>query len=85
LLAERAGRPILPLGVGSRPARRLRSWDRFLVPPPFARLRIELGEPIPPGEGETADAAAIRGRGTRVEAALRAIQERAEDAVEPPR
>jgi lysophospholipid acyltransferase (LPLAT)-like uncharacterized protein len=25
---------------------RLRSWDRLMVPLPFARVRIEFGEPL---------------------------------------
>lgn len=37
---------ILPVHAEARPAWRARSWDRFLVPPPFARVRLAYGEPF---------------------------------------
>ncbi|MBK8230395.1 MAG: lysophospholipid acyltransferase family protein [Candidatus Eisenbacteria bacterium] len=46
LVAQRAGVPIVPLASGARARKRLRSWDRFLVPLPFARVRIFVGAPI---------------------------------------
>jgi lysophospholipid acyltransferase (LPLAT)-like uncharacterized protein len=33
----------VPLGFAARPARRLGSWDRFLVPLPFARAAVVFG------------------------------------------
>lgn len=42
-LAALTGAPVVPLAVGARPARRLRSWDRFLVPLPFARCALVFG------------------------------------------
>jgi lysophospholipid acyltransferase (LPLAT)-like uncharacterized protein len=44
-LAALTGAPVVPLGVGAHPARRLRSWDRFLVPLPFARCALTFGPP----------------------------------------
>jgi len=38
--------PILPLAFGASPAITLRSWDRFLVPLPFARVVFVWGAPI---------------------------------------
>ncbi len=46
LLAARTGLPLVPLSCGARPCRRLRSWDRFQLPWPFARLRIVVGPPL---------------------------------------
>jgi lysophospholipid acyltransferase (LPLAT)-like uncharacterized protein len=43
--AQRSGRPILPVGVSVDRAWRLRSWDRFMIPKPFARVTIAYGEP----------------------------------------
>lgn len=40
-----AGVPIVPVAVAARPALRLRSWDGFLVPSPWARVRIAYGDP----------------------------------------
>ena len=49
-LAELTGLPILP-AVAHGPGLRLRTWDRFLLPPPFARCTMLFGEPmvVPPG------------------------------------
>ena len=42
-LAAATGAPIVPLGVAASPARRLGSWDRFIVPMPFARCGVAFG------------------------------------------
>ena len=46
-LASRTGFPIVPVAAAARPAWRLRSWDGFRVPKPFARVRVAYGTPIP--------------------------------------
>jgi len=46
LLAERAGCPILPLGVACHPAWRLGSWDSHMIPKPFSKAVLVFGEPI---------------------------------------
>ena len=43
--AHRANAFILPVGVAVDRAWRLRSWDRFMIPKPFARLTIAYGPP----------------------------------------
>jgi hypothetical protein len=45
-LASRTGLPVLPVGAAARSEWRLRSWDGFRVPRPFARLIIAYGAPI---------------------------------------
>jgi lysophospholipid acyltransferase (LPLAT)-like uncharacterized protein len=51
LIAQRAGIPILPIMAAAAPCKRLASWDRFMIPHPFARVVIHIGEPILiPGE-----------------------------------
>src|SRR2546429_3550367 len=45
-LAALTGAPIVPLAFAARPARRLASWDEQLVPWPFARSVLVLGETI---------------------------------------
>jgi lysophospholipid acyltransferase (LPLAT)-like uncharacterized protein len=47
-LAERTGRRMVPIGVAARPVRALRSWDRFRVPWPFARVVVSHGAPFQP-------------------------------------
>lgn len=44
--ARRTGAPILPVAAHARPAFAARSWDRFLIPLPFARVRIVYGPPL---------------------------------------
>lgn len=43
--AQRSDSFILPVGVAVDRAWRLRSWDRFTIPKPFARVTIAYGEP----------------------------------------
>jgi len=45
-LAVLTGAPVVPVAVGAWPSRRLHSWDRFLVPWPFARCVLVLGTPV---------------------------------------
>ena len=44
--AQATGLPIIPLAAGASSAWRLRSWDAFMVPRPFARIRIRYGAPV---------------------------------------
>ncbi len=44
--AQRAGVRILPIHAEARRAWRFASWDRFMLPKPFARVRITYGEPF---------------------------------------
>ncbi len=46
MLAHTSGAPILPIAYAVDRFWRLRSWDRFVVPKPFARAVMVIGEPI---------------------------------------
>jgi lysophospholipid acyltransferase (LPLAT)-like uncharacterized protein len=46
LLASKAGAPILPLVVAADRYWTFRSWDRSMLPKPFARLAVWYGEPM---------------------------------------
>lgn len=48
LIPKRAEVPVVPYGVCAFPAVRLKSWDRFMIPLPFAKLVISEGKPVPP-------------------------------------
>ena len=41
--AALSGRPILPIAAAASPAWRIRSWDRTLIPLPFARIFFKFG------------------------------------------
>jgi len=45
-LARDCGAPILPVSIAVDRCWRLRSWDRFMIPKPFARLVIDYLEPV---------------------------------------
>jgi lysophospholipid acyltransferase (LPLAT)-like uncharacterized protein len=46
LVAARAQVPIVAIGVAANRATNASSWDRFLVPHPFASVAIVYGEPL---------------------------------------
>ena len=48
-IAARSGLRVVPIALGVRAAWRLRSWDRFRVPWPLARLSVSHGAPITVG------------------------------------
>ena len=51
--------PIIPATFGAHPCIRLKSWDRTILPLPFARFVTKFGEPFyvdPSLEGEAFEA-----------------------------
>lgn len=81
-LARLTGLPVLPVSYAVRHARRLRSWDRFVVPLPFGRGAFAFGPPVRGGrrDGDGGRAAAEEVRAA-VEAALHHADAVAERAV----
>lgn len=65
-LAERTGRRMVPVGLAAHPVRALRTWDRFRLPWPFARVLVSHGAPWDPAAFEPAAPASEPGavRGT---------------------
>jgi lysophospholipid acyltransferase (LPLAT)-like uncharacterized protein len=45
LLAQKSGASIFPLHLEYSSCWRLKSWDRFILPRPFSRVRVILGPP----------------------------------------
>jgi lysophospholipid acyltransferase (LPLAT)-like uncharacterized protein len=60
IAAHRAGVPIVPVAMHASRAWRLRSWDGFTIPKPFARVVVAYGEPTMV-DAESSRAAAERG------------------------
>jgi lysophospholipid acyltransferase (LPLAT)-like uncharacterized protein len=56
-LAAMSGAPIVPVAFAARPARRLATWDAFLVPAPFARAVLVFGAPMSVGRDDDRDKA----------------------------
>lgn len=57
--AQRSGALIVPIRARASRAWRLRSWDRFLIPKPFARVTVTMG-PLTPVIAESPRAAAAQ-------------------------
>jgi lysophospholipid acyltransferase (LPLAT)-like uncharacterized protein len=45
IVAQRTGRPIVGIGVSASRAWHVRSWDRHLVPKPFATVTLRYSQP----------------------------------------
>ena len=70
-LAKLTGRPIIPIANFTKWKIRLRSWDRFQIPLPFARCELRHGEPIwVPRDATDAEIQALR---AKLEESMRAI------------
>ena len=74
--AQRSGCPIIPIGVSAWPRWLAPSWDRFMVPYPFARAVWLNGDPIFVAPGDDLEAAAAR-----VGEAINALEAEAERRV----
>lgn len=49
--AQISGKPVVPVAFAARPAFVLKTWDKFVIPVPFGRVCIALGEPyFPPAD-----------------------------------
>lgn len=60
-LAKAVQAPIFPLAYAAPRVRHLRSWDRLVIPLPFARVAIAVGEPLRvPAEASPAEMEALR-------------------------
>lgn len=77
LLAAESRRPIYPFGFAFSRGKRLRSWDRFAIPAPLARVVVHLGEPlhVPADLDPTQRATFALELERRLEAAGRAAQD----------
>ncbi len=51
-LARSAGAPVIPVWAEAAPAFRLKSWDRSVIPLPFAKVVIHIGPPVFPSTTE---------------------------------
>ncbi len=56
--AQRTGALIVPLRAAASRSWRLKSWDRFLIPKPFARVDVHYGAPTAVEAASPRDAAA---------------------------
>ena len=78
-LASRTGLPIVPVASAASPCWRLRSWDGFRIPKPFARVIVANGAPIPVPAG--LDRASLEPVRLAVEAAIARLTAGLDDRV----
>lgn len=55
MLSQFTRAPLLPLAYAASSAWHLKSWDRFTIPKPFARIAIVIGEPFTTPKGLRAE------------------------------
>jgi len=79
VLSQMAEKPVVPLGAAADRCWRLRSWDRMVIPKPFATVTLVVGDP----QTIAPDADLADGQ-TQVAARLTAVTEEAERAVGSP-
>lgn len=77
VLAERSGCPVVPVGISARPRFLARSWDRYMVPAPFARVAWVVGDPIT--VAPNADDLDREATARRIEEAINECERRAEE------
>ena len=62
-LAQKTGAPVVPIHMEYSSCWRLKSWDRFIVPRPFAKLRAIFGAPLrvqPTADADQLEAGRLR-------------------------
>ena len=75
-LAEKSGGKVIPVGAAAARAKRLSSWDSFMVPLPFSRVAVVYGEPL-----EWNESAPFPEKAALLEAALERASREASEAV----
>ena len=83
LMARVAGVPIIPIGCAADRAWYLTRWDDFMIPKPFARIVIAVGEPIPVSRDIALDA--LEPVRVNVQEAVMSLMRDSEQALKSPR
>jgi lysophospholipid acyltransferase (LPLAT)-like uncharacterized protein len=78
LLAQLSGRPMIPLSYAASRAWKIK-WDRFVIPYPFSRIAIAVGEPVYVPKG--LDAAGLESLQLDMERRLRTLFGQADSAL----
>lgn len=48
--AQISRKAVVPIAYAAKPAWILKTWDKFVIPPPFAKVSIAIGEPYFPAQ-----------------------------------
>ncbi len=61
VVAQLCGVPVVPLAFAARPAKIFGTWDKFVLPFPFSRVVIAVGEPfVPPRKASPDEVTAMQ-------------------------
>ncbi len=73
-LAQKSGAAVVPINLEYSGCWRLKSWDRFILPRPFSRVRVTFGapQPVPP----TSTDAEFESERLRLQSAMMELVER---------
>lgn len=78
LLAQLSQRPIIPMAYAASRCWQIK-WDRFVIPKPFSKVSIVIGEPVYIPKG--LDAVALARHQSEMEGRMKALYERAVTAL----
>jgi hypothetical protein len=78
-LAQLAGVPLVPMAWAVKRALVLRTWDRFVVPRPFSRVVVAVGEPVE--VPRDIDDAALERLQREMERRMQALYEKAREII----
>lgn len=73
-LAQKSGAPVLPINLEYSNCWRLKSWDRFILPRPFSKVRVIFGSPHRVGSTSTPEE--FETERLRLQSAMMALVER---------
>ena len=79
LMARIAGAKLVPVGYAASRAWVMNTWDRFMVPAPFAKIVITIGVPIDPPRGASMEE--IEAARDTIQGAMDAVIQASKDAV----
>jgi lysophospholipid acyltransferase (LPLAT)-like uncharacterized protein len=79
LLAQLSQRPIIPMAYAASRAWKIQ-WDKFVIPKPWARIAIAVGEPVYIPKG--LDAAGLERSQAEMEARLKELYAQAKKSLQ---
>jgi lysophospholipid acyltransferase (LPLAT)-like uncharacterized protein len=75
-VAKKAGAVIVPVSFSYKPALVFNSWDRYMIPYPFAKVKLVFGEPFAPSDDPSDEA--VEGERLRLETTLNRLTSEAD-------
>lgn len=81
VLSRSTGAPVVPIGYACTKAWVFRSWDQFIVPKPFSKIAVGIGEPYTVPR-KLADEAAFEAERKKLQDKMMAMIHRAENFLE---